>query len=86
MKADCSYCGHELTEVRPGKHQCDYCELMEINRRLEASEKTYMQGYREGLISAACRCITIAQQSPLSKFAVHKIIREFNLGSAYDTA
>jgi hypothetical protein len=24
---NCGECGKQLTAVRPGKHQCDYCEL-----------------------------------------------------------
>ncbi|MBI2934638.1 MAG: hypothetical protein HYY29_03605 [Chloroflexi bacterium] len=28
-RAICGTCGHELTLVRPGKHQCDWCELAE---------------------------------------------------------
>ena len=31
---NCFDCGHPLTEVRPGKHQCDWCEMMKENERL----------------------------------------------------
>lgn len=29
----CADCGYPLTPVRPGKAQCDYCELLEVYER-----------------------------------------------------
>ncbi len=34
---DCVDCGHVLTEVRPGKHQCDWCELERENQQLKTA-------------------------------------------------
>lgn len=32
----CTSCGHKMTAVRPGKAQCDYCELVEGYDRVRA--------------------------------------------------
>ena len=28
----CNVCGHQMTHVRPGKYQCDYCDKVRSNR------------------------------------------------------
>ena len=32
----CTVCGHKMTPVRPGKAQCDFCELVEGYDRVKA--------------------------------------------------
>ena len=37
QQPDCYECGHTLTEVRPGKHQCDWCVLERENQQLKTA-------------------------------------------------
>jgi hypothetical protein len=57
----CSDCGHELTLVRPGKYQCDWCEreglmtaIIAVNAALKA-EVAQLRGEQQQQTQAATR-------------------------------
>ena len=47
MLTMCGKCGRELTEVRPGKHQCDYCELLEDHKEAVDAVSRLMMEYEK---------------------------------------
>lgn len=43
----CAVCGHEPTEVRPGKYQCDFCEeSSDLLRRINESHSRLVDAAR----------------------------------------
>lgn len=58
MSDTCGICGGELQEVRPGKHQCNFCECTDWNewrcRWMRAQEHVrHLEAVTHGLIASS---------------------------------